>query len=125
MFDVGPRGRVSLGEYALVHGARIICDSAVEIGDHALISWNVVLMDTYRIPFDPAERRRAYYELVRENDLCLTHTLVAPQVNRAVHPDEQAGGAVALRVVEETDRGLIMSGARILATLAKRGAKFI
>src|SRR5437763_3994003 len=59
-----------------------------------------------------------YYELVRENDLCLTHTLVAPQVNRAVHPDEQAGGAVALRVVEETDRGLIMSGARILATLA-------
>jgi 4-hydroxyphenylacetate 3-monooxygenase len=59
-----------------------------------------------------------YYELVRESDLCLTHTLVAPQVNRAVHPDEQAGGAVALRVVEETDRGLIMSGARILATLA-------
>ena len=59
-----------------------------------------------------------YYELVREQDLCLTHTLVAPQVNRAVHPDEQGGGAVALRVEEETDRGLIMSGARILATLA-------
>jgi 4-hydroxyphenylacetate 3-monooxygenase len=59
-----------------------------------------------------------YYELVRENDLCLTHTLVAPQVNRAVHPDEQAGGEVALHVVDETDQGLIMSGARILATLA-------
>src|SRR5438067_3908430 len=59
-----------------------------------------------------------YYELVRERDLCLTHTLIAPQVNRAVPPDEQAGGEVALRVVEETDRGLIMSGARILATLA-------
>ena len=28
MFDVGPRGRVSLGDYALVHGARIICDAA-------------------------------------------------------------------------------------------------
>jgi 4-hydroxyphenylacetate 3-monooxygenase len=59
-----------------------------------------------------------YYELIRENDLCLTHTLVAPQVNRAVHPDMQAGGEVALRVVDETDRGLVMSGARILATLA-------
>jgi len=69
---------------------------------------------------DPAYGRniRAYYELVRERDLCLTHTLVAPQVNRAVSPDEQAGGEVALRVVDETDAGLVMSGARILATLA-------
>jgi acetyltransferase-like isoleucine patch superfamily enzyme len=58
MFDVGPRGRVSLGNYALVHGARIICDAEVEIGDYALISWNVVLMDTYRAPTEPAERRR-------------------------------------------------------------------
>jgi acetyltransferase-like isoleucine patch superfamily enzyme len=58
MFDVGPHGRVRLGEFALVHGARIICDSEVEIGDYSLISWNVVLMDSYRIPFDQAERRR-------------------------------------------------------------------
>jgi acetyltransferase-like isoleucine patch superfamily enzyme len=58
MFQVGPRGRVSLGDYALVHGAWIICDSEVEIGDHALISWNVVLMDTYRVPLSPQERRR-------------------------------------------------------------------
>jgi acetyltransferase-like isoleucine patch superfamily enzyme len=58
MFDVGPRGRVELGEYALVHGARIICDAEVTIGDYALISWNVVFMDTYRVPLDPHERRR-------------------------------------------------------------------
>jgi acetyltransferase-like isoleucine patch superfamily enzyme len=50
MFDVGPRGRVTLGRCALVHGARIICDDRVEIGDHAIISWNVVLMDSYRTP---------------------------------------------------------------------------
>src|SRR5919199_4572618 len=61
---------------------------------------------------------RRYYELVREQDLCLTHTLVSPQVNRAVHPDEQAGGAVALQDVDETHKGLVLSGARILATLA-------
>lgn len=36
MFDVGPQGRVRLGEYALVHGARIICDSEIYIGDYAL-----------------------------------------------------------------------------------------
>ncbi len=57
MFDVGPRGRVTLGDFALVHGARIICDAEVIIGDYALISWNVVLMDSYRVPVDPAERR--------------------------------------------------------------------
>lgn len=58
MFDVGPHGRVRLGEYALVHGARIICDREIEIGDYCLISWNVVLMDTYRVPVDPAARRQ-------------------------------------------------------------------
>ena len=58
MFDVGPRGRVELGEYALVHGARIICDAEVIIGDYALISWNVVFMDTYRLPREARERRK-------------------------------------------------------------------
>lgn len=58
MFDVGPRGRVSIGECALVHGAWILCDAQVEIGDYALISWNVVLMDNYRAPHDPHTRRR-------------------------------------------------------------------
>jgi acetyltransferase-like isoleucine patch superfamily enzyme len=57
MFDVGPRGRVRLGECALVHGARIICDDEITVGDYALISWNVVLMDTYRVPFDARARR--------------------------------------------------------------------
>ncbi len=58
MFDVGPRGRVTLGKCALVHGARIICDSEILIGDYALLSWNVVLMDTYRVPLNVSERRR-------------------------------------------------------------------
>jgi acetyltransferase-like isoleucine patch superfamily enzyme len=58
MFDVGPRGRDELGEYALVHGARIICDAEVTIGDYSLISWNVVFMDTYRLPQEVRERRK-------------------------------------------------------------------
>jgi carbonic anhydrase/acetyltransferase-like protein (isoleucine patch superfamily) len=57
MFDVGPQGRVTLGHYALVHGARIICETEVTIDEYALISWNVVLMDTYRVPVDPEARR--------------------------------------------------------------------
>ncbi len=58
MFDVGPRGQVIVGEYTLLHGARIICDAEIHIGDYCLISWNVVLMDSYRLPFDIRERRR-------------------------------------------------------------------
>jgi acetyltransferase-like isoleucine patch superfamily enzyme len=57
MFDVGPRGRVTLGDYTLVHGARIICDAEVTLGEYTLISWNVVLMDSYRVPLDPVSRR--------------------------------------------------------------------
>jgi acetyltransferase-like isoleucine patch superfamily enzyme len=57
MFDVGQHGRVSLGDYALVHGARILCEAEVAIEDYALVSWNVVLMDSYRVPVDPVARR--------------------------------------------------------------------
>ncbi|MDQ3813923.1 MAG: acyltransferase, partial [Armatimonadota bacterium] len=67
MFDVGPRGRVSIGDYSLVNGAWIICDAHVEIGDYALISWNVVLMDTYRVPLDPGERRRELEQAARRS----------------------------------------------------------
>jgi 4-hydroxyphenylacetate 3-monooxygenase len=59
-----------------------------------------------------------YYELCRERDLCLTHTLVPPQTNRAKLPGAQADPTVALHIAGETDRGLVVSGARILATLA-------
>lgn len=58
MFDVGPRGRVTIGDFSLIHGAWFICDSQIEVGDYALISWNVVFMDTYGVSFDPVERRK-------------------------------------------------------------------
>jgi acetyltransferase-like isoleucine patch superfamily enzyme len=59
MFDVGRHGRVTVGDYALVHGARIICDAEVAIEEYALVSWNVVLMDSYRVTADPDARRDA------------------------------------------------------------------
>jgi acetyltransferase-like isoleucine patch superfamily enzyme len=57
MFDLGPDARVKLGDFVLMNGARIICDSEISIGDHSLISWNVVLMDSYRLPFNSLKRR--------------------------------------------------------------------
>jgi len=59
-----------------------------------------------------------YYEECRESDLCLTHTLVDPQTDRSKGPAEQADPEAALHRVRETDRGLVVSGARMLSTLA-------
>ncbi len=63
------------------------------------------------------ENVRRYYEHVREHDLCLTHTLINPQANRAVGPSQQADPFLAARIVEENSRGLVLRGARMLATL--------
>jgi acetyltransferase-like isoleucine patch superfamily enzyme len=63
MFDVGPQGSVDIGDYAMLNGVRIICDNRIEIGEYALISWNVVLMDTYRAVRETAGRRRALESL--------------------------------------------------------------
>ena len=34
MFDAGPQARIRIGDYTLIHGARIICDAEIEIGDY-------------------------------------------------------------------------------------------
>lgn len=64
-----------------------------------------------------AENVKRYYEYVRENDLCLTHTLINPQANRSVGPSQQQDPYLAARIVEKTDAGIIVRGARMLATL--------
>jgi 4-hydroxyphenylacetate 3-monooxygenase len=58
-----------------------------------------------------------YYCEAREQDLCLTHTLINPQANRSVGPSGQADPFLAARVVKEADGGIVIRGARMLATL--------
>ncbi|MFF1635507.1 4-hydroxyphenylacetate 3-monooxygenase, oxygenase component [Leifsonia sp. NPDC058248] len=64
------------------------------------------------------ENIRNYYEYARENDLLATHTLIPPQVNRSVSGSEQLGGQLAARIVEEREDGIVIRGARMLATIA-------
>ncbi len=63
------------------------------------------------------ENMRNYYEHVREHDLVLTHALTNPQVNRSARADELEDPYIALGLVEETDEGIIVRGARMMATL--------
>jgi len=65
-----------------------------------------------------ADNLARYYEECREADWCLTHTLVDPQVDRSKGPGEQSDPFTALRLVRETDAGLVVRGAKMLSTLA-------
>jgi len=51
-------------------------------------------------------------------DLCLTHAIINPTVDKSL-PDQAAGdGEVSLHKVQDTARGILVRGARALATLA-------
>ncbi len=59
-----------------------------------------------------------YYEYIREQDLTLTHTLVNLQRSRSpLTTALEDRTDVALSVVRETDAGIVVNGARVLATL--------
>ncbi|MCI0794876.1 MAG: 4-hydroxyphenylacetate 3-monooxygenase, oxygenase component [Chloroflexi bacterium] len=65
-----------------------------------------------------ADNLRAYHEYIREKDLCLTHAFGHPQVDRSVPISELPDPYVALGVVDTTSEGVIVRGAKLLATLA-------
>ena len=59
---------------------------------------------------------RAYHAHIREHDICLTHTLVNPQVDRS-RPVEKQDKDLAAKIVKETDTGIVVRGARMVSTL--------
>jgi 4-hydroxyphenylacetate 3-monooxygenase len=63
-----------------------------------------------------ADNIRAYHVLARERDLCMTHTLLNPQVDRS-RPVERQEKDLAAKIVKETDSGIVISGARMVSTL--------
>jgi 4-hydroxyphenylacetate 3-monooxygenase len=58
-----------------------------------------------------------FYDEIRKSDKVLTHTLVNPQKNFDLAKQGKYTDDVALHVVKETDAGIIVKGARLLATL--------
>jgi 4-hydroxyphenylacetate 3-monooxygenase len=63
-----------------------------------------------------AKNMRAYYEFTRERDLVSTHSLTNPQVDRTKNVAAQAKD-LAARAVSDNDKGIVIKGARMLATL--------
>ena len=54
---------------------------------------------------------------MRQNDKVLTHTLVNPQISHDLAKEGKYSDKVALHIVKETDAGMVVRGARLLATL--------
>jgi acetyltransferase-like isoleucine patch superfamily enzyme len=79
MFDVGPNGSVTVGECAMLNGVYVVCDGRLEIGAYATISWNVVFMDTYRMPYAPEARRALLEKRWRER-------AAQPKMDLPAHP---------------------------------------
>ena len=64
-----------------------------------------------------AENIAAFQREIAESDPALTHTIIHPTVDGRIAPYEGVNGEVALRKVGETGEGIVVRGARILATL--------
>src|SRR5205085_10723347 len=62
------------------------------------------------------ENMLCYYQYIRENDLTLTHSLINLQRSRTISGVFNLEEGTALQVVRETDAGIVVRGARILAT---------
>lgn len=65
-----------------------------------------------------AARLVAYHDDLVRRDLALTHTIVHPTVDKALPEVEAGDGDVALHKVADTEHGIVVRGARVLATLA-------
>ncbi len=64
-----------------------------------------------------ADNMRNYHNFIKTNDKVLTHTLVNPTFSHAQATAGKYDDKVALHVVRETDAGIVVKGARLLATL--------
>jgi 4-hydroxyphenylacetate 3-monooxygenase oxygenase component len=60
----------------------------------------------------------AYQKFLARKDLSLTHTIIHPTIDKAKGDVPEPGNEVALHKVSDTAHGIVVRGARILATLA-------
>lgn len=63
------------------------------------------------------ERISAYQRYVAENDLALTHTIAHAAIDKSIGELDGMNADLTLHVVDRTDDGMIVRGAKMLATL--------
>ena len=104
----------------MLHWARATCGMMGRSPDFMNVTfaaWSAAARYFARGRPDFGENIRRYYEYLRENDLTLTHALINLQRSRNVSGVFNLEEGTALSVVRETDAGIVVRGARVLATL--------
>lgn len=55
-FDLGEKGRMTIGDYCYFTNAVLLCELEVRIGNYVMIGWNATIADTDFHPIVPAQR---------------------------------------------------------------------
>lgn len=63
-----------------------------------------------------SNKMKQYFEWVRENDLLITAAGHDPQVDRSKNADELGDLYTAVKIVRETEEGIVVRGAKMIAT---------
>jgi len=62
------------------------------------------------------ENIQSLYERAMKQDLSFTHTFITPQVNRSQGYLELSDQPISAKVIDRTEQGIVIKGARLLAT---------
>lgn len=86
---------------------------------NVVLAGHVARKDIFDAYGDPIfhERLAAYQQEVIKGDLALTHTIVHAAIDKSAGEFEGINEDLTLRVVERNDEGIVVRGAKMLATL--------
>src|SRR5438309_684116 len=104
----------------MLHWARATCGMVGRSPDFMSVTfaaWSAAAEYFGRGRPEFARNIRRYYEHISENDLTLTHSLINLQRSRTISGVFNLQEGTALQVKRETGAGIVVNGARVLATL--------
>ena len=78
-FLVQSAGRVNIGSYSCLNGTVVICSDRISIGAHCLMSWGVVLTDTWLSPDSTTASRRLILRAAADDSLRRLPCVSEPQ----------------------------------------------
>src|SRR5438046_3193545 len=117
-----PRTKLELEQRRtmMLHWARATCGMVGRSPDFMNVTfaaWSAAAEYFGRGRPEFARNLRRYYEHISENDLTLTHSLINLQRSRTISGVFNLQEGTALQVKRETGAGIVVNGARVLATL--------
>ncbi|MNZ38557.1 Anthranilate 3-monooxygenase oxygenase component [compost metagenome] len=90
-----------------------------------ITGWYAARHELKALDPDFEQRITAYYEHARDNDLFLTTAIIDPQIDRSSGLDDRRIAERFLHVTRETEDGLVVRGAKMIATGAPYTHDFI